>query len=97
MIAAGKELDRNESGETEKLVTTIFGAEEHEEKPTIKTLKKSIGRNRIKRRQDHGGSVKTFFKVEMKRAEDQGVKGNLRTCNRFAFPTGFGTLFIGNP
>jgi len=67
MTTAGMELDKNDKGETEKLVTTIFGDEEHKEKPTSKTLKTSVGRNGTKRKQDHGGSVKTFFKVEMKR------------------------------
>lgn len=80
MITAGKELNRIDKGETEKLVTTIFGNEEHKEKPTSKALKTSVGRNRTKRKRDHEGSVQTFFKVEMKK-QKTGVKGSLRICN----------------
>lgn len=80
MITAGKEFNGTDKGETEKLLTTIFGNEEHKEKPTSKAQKTSVGRNRTERKRDHEGSVRTFFKVEMKK-QKTGVKGSLGICN----------------
>lgn len=50
MITAGKEFNGTDKGETEKLLTTIFGNEEHKEKPTSKAQKTSVGRNRTERK-----------------------------------------------
>ena len=42
---------KRKNSKSESLITTLFGGQENKEKAITKTLKKSIGRNRTKRKQ----------------------------------------------